>query len=313
MSGAAGPFSLKAVVLAMRPSQWTKNVLVLAAFFFAIGDRTRERPLGPMDLLLVIAGAALFCLASSGIYLLNDIHDVEADRQHPTKRLRPVAAGSLSIPAAAGFAFFWLAVALGGAWLLSHRFFIVLAAYVAMQTVYTYALKRLALVDVMVIAIGFVLRAIAGALVLAGVTISPWLLICTFLLALFLALCKRRHELLLSPDTGNPHRESLQDYDERLLDQLIAITAAATVVSYSVYTLWPQTILKFKSAGLGFTIPFVVFGIFRYLDVVYRHEQGGRPEKILLSDVPLIVDLVLYAVVAAAVFLFPNLVHSILP
>jgi 4-hydroxybenzoate polyprenyltransferase len=167
--------------------------------------------------------------------------------------------------------------------------------------VYKVALKRVALVDVFVIALGFVLRAVAGAVVLA-VAISPWLLLCAFLLALFLALCKRRHEKVLVSDTTV--RESLDAYNAHLLDLLISITAAATIVVYAIYTLSPETCQKFQTHGLGFTIPFVMFGIFRYLDLVYRHEKGERPEKILLTDIPILVNLALYALCTALVFLF---------
>jgi hypothetical protein len=144
----------------------------------------------------------------------------------------------------------------------------------------------------------------AGAVVLKDVAISPWLLLCTFLLALFLGLCKRRHEKLLLDDAaGSEHRASLGDYDERLLDLLIAIASSATIISYAIYTLWPETVQKFGTNKLGFTIPFVVFGVFRYLDLVYRHEKGGQPEKILLTDIPLLADLALYGLSIAAIFL----------
>jgi 4-hydroxybenzoate polyprenyltransferase len=196
-----------------------------------------------------------------------------------------------------------LAVGLAAAFALAPPFGATVAGYAAIQAAYSLWLKRVALVDIIVIAAGFVLRAIGGAAVL-GLDISPWLLLCAFLLALFLALCKRRHEkLLLDGDAAGRHRPSLDGYDERLLDQLIAVVSAATIVSYAIYTLSPGTVAKFGSAGLGFSIPFVMFGIFRYLDLVYRHEKGGRPENVLLTDIPILVDLVLYAATIVAVFL----------
>jgi len=167
------------------------------------------------------------------------------------------------------------------------------AGYLLLQTAYSYGLKKVALVDLFVIAGGFLLRVLAGAGAVR-VIVSPWLLLCTMLLAIFLALCKRRHEKVVLSDSSVQTRHSLEKYSKQLLDQLIGIVSSATIVCYAIYTLWPETVAKFGSARLGFTIPFVVFGIFRYLDLVYRHEKGGEPEKILLSDLPLIIDLILY-------------------
>lgn len=282
------------LVRAMRPAQWTKNAVVGAAFFFAFFDRTRDTPLTVRDGVAVLPGVLVFCLLSSAVYILNDLRDIEADRQHPVKRLRPIAAGQVSRAAAAATGLGLLLCALAGSWFVSPRFGTTALAYVVLQIAYTFLLKRVAFVDLNVIAAGFVLRAIAGAVIFTDVTISPWLLLCTYLLALFLGLCKRRHEkeLLNGSDTG--HRESLGIYDARLLDQLIAMTSGATIVVYSIYTLWPETVGKFGTSALGFTIPFVVFGIFRYLELVYRHGRGGRPEKVLLTDVPLLIDLALY-------------------
>jgi 4-hydroxybenzoate polyprenyltransferase len=284
----------------MRPKQWTKNVLVLAAFFFALGDQNQALELTAFW--KVLGAAFLFCLLSSAVYLMNDVHDVEKDKAHPTKCRRPIAAGDLSIPIALTASAVLMVIAIGGSLVLSQYMFCVALCYMAVQVIYTYGLKQVALVDLFVIAAGFVLRAMAGAVVIR-VEISPWLLLCTMLLALFLALCKRRHEKVVLASDGAT-RDSLAAYDERLLDQLISIVGAATVVFYALYTLWPDTVEKFGSRGLGFTIPFVVFGLFRYLDLVYRQEKGGQPEKILLTDIPLIVDMLLYgACVLAVIFL----------
>lgn len=284
---------------AMRPNQWTKNLVVLAAFVFAFGDRTQS--ISTLSFGVVGFTLGLFCLVSSGIYLFNDIHDIDADRQHPLKRFRPLAAGNISIPLAGTLSLVLLAGGLTSAFLLSAPLGGVVATYVAMQLAYTLWLKHVALVDVFVIAGGFVLRAAAGGVVL-NVTVSPWLLICAFLLALFLALCKRRHEKCLT-ETSGEYRPSLDNYDPKLLDQLIAVVSAATIVSYSIYTLWPETTRKFGTSLLSLTIPFVIFGIFRYLDLVYRKEAGGRPEKVLLDDVPLLVDLLAYAITILTVFI----------
>jgi len=293
--------ALRDLVVALRPNQWTKNIVVLAAFFFAFWDKSQQIDLAA-SLGTVIPAAVLFCLVSSGIYVLNDIIDIEADRRHPTKRLRPIAAGAVPLPIAGGAAAVLLVFGLAGALLVSRPFALAAGAYVAIQVAYSLFLKKVALVDIIVIATGFVLRAIAGGVAL-NVVISPWLLLCAFLLALFLALCKRRHEKILLDDEANQHRASLDKYDQRLLDQLIAIVSAATIVSYAIYTLSPGTIAKFGSARLGLTIPFVMFGIFRYLDLVYRHERGGRPEKILLTDLPILINLALYGVTMVCIFL----------
>jgi 4-hydroxybenzoate polyprenyltransferase len=286
---------------ALRPTQWTKNAILLAAFIFGYWDKSQQVELIP-SLMRIIPGLVLFCLASSSIYLLNDVRDIESDRAHPTKRFRPIAAGLVSIPAALITALVLFGAVMVGSWMLSPRFLAVVLTYISLQVVYSFLLKQVALVDVFVIAGGFVLRAIAGAVV-TNVSISPWLLLCTFLLALFLALCKRRHEKMITQDNGDEHRAALEKYDTQLLNQLIAIVSSATIVSYALYTLWPETVEKFGTSMLGFTIPFVMFGIFRYLDLVYRHEKGGRPEKILLTDIPLLVDIFLYGLTVIVIFI----------
>lgn len=285
---------------ALRPRQWTKNAIVLAASFFAFWDKGLEFDVVP-GLAKAVAATVLFCVSSSAIYVLNDIIDIAADRRHPLKKFRPIAAGQVSRRTAAVLFAALLGTAAIGSMLLSPNFCMVVAAYVVIQLAYCIMLKRIPLVDVMVIAVGFVLRAIAGAVVLS-VPISPWLLLCTFLLALFLALCKRRHERVLLADIAG-YRPALQEYDERLLDQLIGITSAATIVSYAIYTLSPGTYEKFGTMNLGFTIPFVVFGVFRYLDLVYRHDKGDRPEQILLTDVPILLTLTLYTISVIIVFM----------
>ncbi|MFZ4394981.1 MAG: decaprenyl-phosphate phosphoribosyltransferase [Kiritimatiellia bacterium] len=293
---------------ALRPSQWVKNLIVLAAYFFARWDPSQHGHVADrMAVLRVVAAAILFCLISSAIYLINDIRDVVADRAHPVKRCRPIAAGEVRIGLAWGVSFLLLLLGLGGAWLLSPSFSLLACGYVAMQLAYTCGLKRVALLDVFLIATGFVMRAMAGALVI-DVRISPWLLLCTFLLALFLGLCKRRHEKRLLVDSAaQQHREALAGYKEKLLDRLISGTGAATVAAYAIYTLWPETVVRFGTCRLGLTIPFVAFGIFRYRYLVYQREQGGRPEKVLLTDRVLIATVLLYALAALAVLLTSHL------
>jgi len=291
---------LRDIFTALRPGQWTKNAVILAAFIFAYWDNAQPLDL-VSSLLKVVPALAVFCLVSSGVYLLNDLKDIDADRKHPLKKNRPIASARVSVRTAIVCAVTLIVVGGVVSWFLSAGLFSVIAAYFLIQIAYTLVLKNVALVDVFVIACGFALRAIAGAVVL-DVEISPWLLLCTFLLALFLALCKRRHEKLLLSDLDTEHRVSLGKYDTGLLNQLISIVSAATIVVYAIYTLWPETVHKFGTTKLGFTIPFVMFGVFRYLDLVYRHEKGGRPEKILLTDLPLIINVLLYGIVVVAIF-----------
>lgn len=293
---------LKDAFLALRPSQWTKNLVVLAAYLFAFWDRSSDRVLSWEELGLVCLGFVVFCAASSGIYVLNDILDLEADRRHPVKRKRPLAAGRLSMSGARLLSALLLGTGVACAFLLEMRFGIVVLSYVLVQVAYGLVLKHVAMADILIIAGGFVLRAMGGALVIS-VKISPWLLLCTFLLALFLALCKRRHEKLILNDEAEQLRPSLVKYDRALLDQLISISAGATIVCYAIYTLSPQTVEKFGTAGLGLTIPFVIFGVFRYLDLAYRHEKGDQPERILLTDAPMLVDVALYGLAVVTVLL----------
>lgn len=285
---------------ALRPKQWTKNLIVLAPLIFALGDKHVTLP-GDAVLRILLA-MGLFCLASSGVYLINDLKDINRDQFHPQKRFRPIAAGRVSPRVAGIMAALLIAAALMGGMRLAQSYGVLLAVYFAMQLAYSFGLKRVALLDVFIIAAGFVFRAIGGGLAI-DVVVSPWLLVCTFLLALFLALCKRRHELRILEGGRDNHRPSLGDYHPALVDQLISIVCAATIVSYSVYTLSPETVAKFGTTWLSATIPFVIFGIFRYLDLVYRKEAGGRPEHIFLTDKVLLADIALYGIVVGGIFL----------
>lgn len=288
---------------ALRPAQWLKNGVVAVAWFFALWDPEQsEAARGLVPMLHVAVAVLCFCMTSSGIYLVNDLRDIESDRAHPIKRLRPLAAGAMNPVSAEMLAVVLVIVSIALSLLLPFKFTAVLAAYVVLQLLYTYVLKQIAYVDVFIIAVGFVIRAMAGALALS-VRISPWLLLCAFLLALFLALCKRRHEKILLVDAGVNHREALAGYNPVLLDIQIGAIASATLVCYSIYTLSPETAARFGTSALGLTIPFVVFGIFRYLDLVYTHSRGGRPERVLLTDKILMVTILCYGLTAMIVFL----------
>ncbi len=297
---------IAAAVRAMRPRQWPKNAAVLAAFFFALGDP--KQGVGVGHLLAALEAAALFCLVSSAVYIFNDLRDAALDRAHPVKCRRPIASGELPAAAAAALGLALAAAGVAGSLALSRRFAEVVGAYLAMQAAYSLVLKRVPLVDVLVIAAGFVLRAIAGARAI-GAKISPWLLLCAFLLALFLALCKRRGEKLkreVAADAGAAARPALEGYGERLLDQLIGIVAAATISCYAIYTLWPDTVAKFRTDRLVYTTPFVLFGLFRYLDLVYRREAGEEPEHVLMTDPPTLVNLALYSAAVLYLLLGPR-------
>lgn len=289
--------TLPAWLRVMRPEQWTKNGVVLAALFFAYLDPSQGlEALCYIPALRALGAFAVFCLASSGVYVFNDLRDVAADRLHPVKCLRPIAAGEISSRTAKVLAAVLAGVAFIGALLLSKSMAVVVAIYLIMQSFYTLWLKHIAMLDVFVIAVGFVIRAMAGAVVL-GVRISPWLLLCTFLLALFLALCKRRQEKVTKSE--DEQRATLRRYNVPLLNQLISISASATVVSYSLYTLSPDTIERFGTPLMGLTIPFVIFGIFRYIHLVYVCSEGERPERTLLTDAVLMSTVFLFLITVA--------------
>jgi 4-hydroxybenzoate polyprenyltransferase len=280
-----------ALVVALRPRQWTKNLLLFAGIIFAaeVGDAGRW--------LAALTAFAVYCAASSAAYLVNDLRDVEADRSHPVKRRRPIARGELSPRAALVAAVALIATALGGAALLGATAVALLAGFLVLQAAYTGRLKHVVLVDVMAIAGLFVVRAAAGADAV-DVRISPWLLVCTALLALFLALGKRRGELVLVGAARTPGRPVLEGYSLALVDQLVTVVAAATVLAYTVYALTAH-----ETQALAWTIPFVVFGVFRYLLLLHRTSAGEEPENTLMTDVPILVTVALWAATAAAILL----------
>ncbi len=281
-----------ALLVALRPQQWTKNLLLFAGIVFAaeVAD--------PGRWVQAFAAFAAYCAASSAAYVVNDLRDRASDRQHPVKRRRPIARGEISsrtaVLAAAGLAVlaFALAAALGPTALAF------LAAFVALQGAYTLGLKHVVLIDVMAIASLFVVRAAAGADAV-DVRISPWLLVCTALLALFLALGKRRGELVLVGAEQTPGRPVLEGYSLALVDQLVTIVAAATVLSYTVYALTAH-----ETQLLAATIPFVVFGVFRYLLLLHRSGGGEEPENVLVGDLPILAAVGLWAVACGAILLW---------
>ncbi len=290
----------RALLVSLRPHQWTKNLFVLAALAFS-------KHLFDGDALLRAAGAFLvFCVLSGATYLFNDILDLELDRLHPAKRLRPVASGQLPLPLARGACLLLALAALAASLALGRPFALAAFAYLALNVAYSVALKHVVILDVLAIAVGFVLRAVAGALAIA-VVFSDWLVVCTLLVALFLALAKRRHELVTLADAVG-HRRILAEYSPYLLDQMVSVVTASCLTAYAFYTLAPDTIEKYRTDRLSLTIPFVIYGIFRYLYLVHRREQGGSPSDLLLTDRPLLLAVALWAAaVVAIVYTAPGL------
>jgi 4-hydroxybenzoate polyprenyltransferase len=287
------------LVLSLRPSQWTKNLIIFGALGLS------QRLLDVDAVLVSCAAFAIFCVLSGVVYLLNDIADREADRQHPLKRLRPIASGALPVPVAIGWA---LGLGLGGlaaAFWLRPLFGVVATSYVLLLALYSWQLKHIVILDVLTIAIGFVMRAAAGAVAIA-VPISHWLYVLTILLALFLALSKRRHELVLLANGATSHRRILAEYSPYLLDQMIAVVSASTIVAYAFYTVSPETVQKFGTDRLMLTLPFPLYGIFRYLYLVHLKEGGGSPADMLLTDKPLLLCVALWTVAVAIIIYGPS-------
>jgi len=290
VTGAAGWPS--AFVRLIRPRQWTKNLSIFAPLLFS-----KSALHGPSVLKATLAVLAFCCLASA-IYILNDWVDRERDRIHPEKRHRPIAAGKVS---GLGAALLGLCLVSAGAALaltVGRPFALLAAGYVALQIAYTFVLKHWVLVDVGVIAIGFLIRVVSGGLAI-DVPVSNWLYLCTLLLAVFLGFAKRRHEISALQADALHHRANLSEYSLPMLDQMMSIVAAACIVAYGLYTVSHETLEKVGSDGLKYTVPFVLFGIFRYLYLIHRRNAGGSPERVLLSDVPLIIDLLLFVGVSA--------------
>lgn len=289
---AAWSSSLVDVWRLLRPTQWSKNTVLFAALVFA------KHLFEPHDVLLVSLGFVCFCAMASGAYVMNDLRDCERDRQHPLKSQRPLPSGRVSRGTALVLVFVLMSTGLGGSFVLGGGFGMLAALYLVLQVGYTFWLKEVVILDVMAIAAGFVIRAGAGG-VLISVPVSPWLIICTFLLMMFLGFSKRRHELILLEGRATDHRAALKEYSPYFLDQMIAVVTASTVVAYAIYTVSPEVREKLGTDKLYLTIPFVLFGIFRYLYLVHQREEGGNPTQLLLSDRPLLLDMLLWFLTAA--------------
>jgi 4-hydroxybenzoate polyprenyltransferase len=286
-----------ALVKTMRPKQWTKNAFVFAGIFFD------GRILDANRLARSVAAFVVFCLISGAIYLINDLVDIEKDRAHPLKRNRPLAAGKLSPWVAGIAAAVILLTTIPAAFWLNTRFGLVTVFYSLIMVLYSFVLKQIVIIDVMTIAAGFVLRVFAGTTVVVVTRFSPWLYVCTTLLALFIALNKRRHELVLLDDRANDHRSILQEYTLSFLDDMTSLVTATALAAYSFYTFSAPNVPADHSMML--TIPFVMYGLFRYMYLIHTRNMGGAPEEIILTDRPLLLTIILWALTAGIVIYAP--------
>jgi 4-hydroxybenzoate polyprenyltransferase len=286
------------LLISLRPPQWTKNLFVFAGLIFA----QRLFDLGAAA--KATAAFAVFCLLSGVVYLVNDVQDREADRQHPIKSRRPIASGALSPATALAAALVLSVVALGSAFWINTAFGIVALVYLTLLTLYSVSLKHIVILDVLTISGGFVLRALGGAVAI-DVKFSHWLLLLMLLLALFLALSKRRAELVTLADGATSHRPSLADYSPYLLDQMIGVVTASTLLAYAFYTISPETVAKFGTDRLLWTVPFPLYGIFRYLYLVHQRDGGGNPSELLVTDRPLLLCVALWGLTVIAILYGP--------
>ena len=286
------------LVVSVRPGEWTKNLFVFAGLLF--GQRLSDTT----AVARAVAAFMIFCALAGVVYLVNDVADRDRDRQHPRKSSRPIASGALKVSTALAAAAVMATCALGASWWMGRDFGLVASGYVLLLVLYSGPLKHIVIIDVLTIAIGFVLRVVAGAVAIS-VPISQWLLICTILLALFLGLSKRRHEIVLLADGAIGHRRILEEYSPYLLDQMIGVVTASTLMAYILYATSHETAEKFGTSLLGLTIPFPLYGIFRYLYLVHRKDGGGSPADLLLNDRPLLACVALWALAVAVIIYRP--------
>ena len=282
------------VVKSLRLQQWIKNFFIFAPLIFS--QNIFELQLFLKTMMAFVA----FCLLSGALYILNDLKDIEEDKKHPLKSKRPLAAGKLKKSQAVLFFIVLSVMAFSLAFILNLNFLIVALIYFLLQLFYSFWIKHVVILDVFIVAAGFLIRVIAGGYAIE-VYLSPWLLICTLLLALFLSMSKRRHELVILEEEASEHRPILKEYSPYLLDQMIAVVTASTVIAYSLYTISEETVIKFGTTKLIYTVPFVLYGIFRYLYLVHQRREGGSPEVLVLKDKPLLLDIFLWILTAGLI------------
>jgi 4-hydroxybenzoate polyprenyltransferase len=288
--------SIKALITTMRPRQWLKNTIIFAALVF---DRQLSIENWPAVLRTFI-GFVIFCLLSGVVYIINDIADMSADQQHPIKKNRPLASGILSVNVARGFAIITLALIIPLSFLLSPEFATVALSYLVLNLAYSNWIKNIPLLDVFAIALGFVLRILAGVTLIEVARFSPWLYVVTTLGALYIGFGKRRAELALLAENANSHRKVLDGYTLPLLDQLITIVSGTTIIAYSLYSFSAPNLPG--NHAMMLTIPFVMYGIFRYLYLIQVKHSGGAPEEVVFSDRPLQITIVSWGLAVLAIF-----------
>lgn len=286
--------TLRNIMISVRPYQWVKNILVFAALFFSLSFFSLDA------LLLSIRAFTSFCLVSSGIYLLNDYRDRHADKLHPLKKNRPIAAGKISTSVALTAMILFLSAGLMISLFINLKFLILITGYIALNTGYSLGLKKVVLLDVMIVAMGFLLRAMAGAYAIE-VAVSPWLFICTLLLSLLLVFGKRRQELALMEGNAGSHRKSLEEYTLPFIDGLMFISAGAAIVTYSLYTMAEDVVSRFNTHWLIATTPLAIYGIFRYLYLIYIKKEGGDPTKLMVKDKPFVFNALLWVLMIIAI------------
>jgi 4-hydroxybenzoate polyprenyltransferase len=272
------------LIISMRPQQWVKNLLIFGPLVFSMN--LFDVP----QVMQTLFAFVVFSLAGSAVYLLNDVVDIEKDKAHPVKCNRPIACGKLPVPVALVFMAILAVGSLTLAWSIAHTLALVIIIYLANNLLYSFVLKKVVLIDIGSLSLGFVLRVFAGAVVI-GVEASPWLIMCTILLSSFLGFAKRRHELVLLGENNASHRSVLEQYSPHLLDQLILISAASTVMSYALYTVNADTVEKFGTTNLIYTVPFILYGVFRYLFLIHSRQKGGDPAKVLMTDLPMVINI----------------------
>lgn len=286
----------KSLLKSMRPKQWVKNIFLFAALVF---DRQLTNQ---NSLLITLLGFGIFCLLSSSVYLINDVKDIESDRNHPKKRFRPIAAGELSAKTALAAAFVLILLTIPTAFLINVHFGWITLIYFLINFAYSNWLKHIVILDVFAIAAGFVLRVAAGVSLIVVQRFSPWLFVCTTLLALFFGLGKRRGEIIMMAGNPSASRKVLDGYSIAFLDQLLGIVSSATIMAYSLYTFSAPNLPETNIMML--TIPFVLYGIFRYLYLVQVKGEGGAPDELVLTDRPLQVDFILWGLAILVIFYF---------
>jgi 4-hydroxybenzoate polyprenyltransferase len=284
----------------LRPYQWVKNLLLFSGLFFSTSL------FNDGIIWISVAAFGIFCLASSGIYILNDLFDIKADMLHPVKKYRPIASGDVPVKSAVLLMLTFLSAALISSYLLEKKFYLIVLIYIILNIGYSMGLKKVVILDVFIVATGFLLRAFAGCVVI-HVDVTPWLFICTLSLALLLSFAKRRNELNLLKDSAKDHRETLQYYNAQILDIILTICSATAIGAYSLYTMADETILRFGSQRLIITTPFVMYGVFRCLYLIYTQNKGGDPTKLLVGDFPTIVNGILWVFTVGFVIYGSNL------